>query len=278
MISIIFVFTNFNNTDFTEKALQSIESSDANGTPVIVVDNGSNEFELSKLKELEARFNNLEVIYSSENLGYFSGLNLGIEKAKKISNGDTIMIIGNNDLLFDEKIASQIYARSELLDTYPIISPSITTVDGTPQNPHVISKISKIRELIYDIYHSSYFMAGVVIKAAALTHRFTDRKDEQQFAVAQEIYQGYGACYILTPKYFELFNELPVDSFLMYEEFFLARQLNSKGFKFYYEPSIKIQHFCHASTGLIPGKLKWQYSKKAHKEYRKYVKVWSKEY
>jgi GT2 family glycosyltransferase len=109
---------------------------------------------------------------------------------------------------------------------------------------------------------------------AKLTQRFTDRKDEQQHAVAQEIRQGYGACYILTPKFFEHFDELWAPTFLMYEEFFLAKQLEDKGFKTYYEPRIMVTHHCHASTGTLPGKFRWQLSKQAHKEYRKYVKVW----
>ncbi|EIJ0981514.1 TPA: glycosyltransferase family 2 protein [Vibrio vulnificus] len=280
MPSLIFIFTNFNNSDFTEKALRSIQDSDAIDEPVIVVDNGSKEIEVNKLKELEKQFSNLTVIYNRENLGYFAGLNAGIKEARELPSytPKTVLVVGNNDLLFDRAFKKQIFADETLIERYPVISPNIRMLDGTQQNPHVIEEISKVREFIYDIYHTHYLFAGMIVKLAQLTHSFTDRKDEEQFDVEQEIYQGYGACYLLTAKYFELFDRLPNDTFLMYEEFFLAKQLRSKGFKFYYRPTIKIQHYCHASTGLIPGKLKWQYSKKAHKEYRKYVKVWSKEY
>ena len=59
----------------------------------------------------------------------------------------------------------------------------------------------------------------------------------------------------------------------MYEEYFLSKQLLDKGFMTYYEPSIKLTHLMHATTDKLPGKLKWKFSKKSHKEYRKYVKV-----
>ena len=274
MKSFIFVVTNFNNTSYTEKMLDSL-SSFSGLAQVYVVDNCSIDEEKERLVSLQSKHSHwVTAIFNDKNLGYFEGLNVGIRRARKENPVVSYMIVGNNDLIFPDDFDKQLKVCSSVFDKYPVVSPNIRMLDGTPQNPHVISGISKKREFIYDLYHSSYMLAGLIVRLAKFTHKFTDRKDEQQHAVAQEIHQGYGACYILTPKFFEHFDELWAPTFLMYEEFFLAKQLEEKGFKTYYEPRISVTHYCHASTGMIPGKLKWQYSRQAHKEYRKYVKVW----
>lgn len=266
--------TNFNNTDFTKGMINSLVIAKVKFT-FIVVDNASRKEEQDKLDLLNVGEDNiLKVIKSEKNVGYFEGLNIGIRYAREHFEPADYYIVGNNDLLIDESFSQQLTSCKAVFDKYPVVSPNIRMLDGSPQNPHVVSAISKKREFIYDLYHSSYILAGLIVKLAKLTHRFTDRKDEQQHEVAQEIYQGYGACYILTPKFFEHFSELWSPTFLMYEEFFLSKQLEDKGFKTYYEPRIKVTHFCHASTGTLAGKYRWQLSKMAHKEYRKYIKVW----
>ncbi len=276
MNDICFVVTNFNNSQFTEQFIDSIRSSDLSDSHVVVVDNASEENHVESLRHMEKNYSNVSVIYNKTNVGYFSGLNIGIKWARENNLYSKFMVIGNNDLLVPTDFRKSFDDCHDRLDKYPVVSPHIAMLDGTPQNPHVISAISPLREFIYDLYHSNYLLAGLIVKLAKITHRFTDRDDEKQHDIAQEIYQGYGACYILTPKFFELFEELWAPTFLMYEEFFLAKQLEGENFKVFYEPRIKVKHYCHASTGQLPGRKRWEFSKAAHHEYRKYVKLWNK--
>lgn len=272
-IKFYFVVTNYNNSDYSKGMYDSLHAIHGLDFTFVIVDNASSPEEVRKL-DLLARQENIVLIKNSKNVGYFEGLNVGIRYVKENFPDSKYLVVGNNDLVFSNDFARQLEECMPVFDKYPVVSPNIRLLDGTPQNPHVISGISKKREFIYDIYHASYWLAGLIVRLAKITQRFTGRKDQQQHAVAQEIHLGYGACYILTPKFFKHFDELWAPSFLMYEEFFLAKQLEQKGFKTYYEPRIFVTHFCHASTGMIPGKLKWQFSRQAHKEYRKHVKVW----
>ena len=253
-----FVFTNYNNSAFTEDAIKSIEKFNDQLFPIIVVDNFSEPEDVNDLKRIENQYSNVKIIFSDENVGYFRGLNIGIDFLKVYYPEVKLMVIGNNDVLFPIDFYQSILNNNALVKKYSVISPNIITADGVHQNPHVIEKISKIREFVYDIYHLNYFFAKCIIKLAKITHSFTDRDDEASNDIAQEIYQGYGACYILTPKFFE---------------YFLSKQLSDKGCKIFYEPSIKLTHLMHATTDKLPGKLKWKFSRAAHKEYRKYVKV-----
>lgn len=254
--------------------LKSIFAGDLTDFNVVIIDNSSSNDEICSLNSSVSEYTDkVTILYNKSNIGYFRGLNLGIKYAQNHLTDFDYYIIGNNDIIFSYDLANQLTLCKKVLDNYPVVSPNIRMLDGTPQNPHVISHISKKREFLYDLYHSSYLLALLIIRLAKITSRFTDRKDELQHDIAQEIYQGYGACYILTQKFFENFTELWAPTFLMYEEFFLSRQLEEKGFKIYYEPRISVTHYCKASTGTLPSKLKWEYSRQAHKEYRKYVKV-----
>lgn len=268
-----FVFTNYNNAKFTKEAIDSIQIFNSGLFPIVVVDNDSDDKDIEELNLIKDKYENVDIVLSKTNIGYFKGLNLGINYLRNNHSDINCIVAGNNDVLFSKDFYEAILKNNNLLIKYPVISPNIITADGFHQNPHVIEKISKIREVLYDIYHLNYFFAKLIIKLSKLTKSFTDRNDEAQHNVAQEIYQGYGACYILTPKFFEMFQELWAPTFLLYEEYFLSKQLSDKGYKIIYEPSIKLTHLMHATTNKLPGKLKWKFSKEAHKEYRKYIKA-----
>ena len=271
-----FLFVNFNNTNFSKQAIESLLSNNGElSSPVIIVDNCSFKESVLGLKELERRFPLVKVIYNSKNVGYFKGLNLGIKFIKENLYDIDYWVVGNNDLLFSKNFGTELAGAQQILDHYPVVSPNITTLDGVPQNPAVIRSISKFRELIYDLNHLSFRLSRLIHWVSSITNRFTDRSDERDCNVAQEIYQGYGACYIFGPRFFEHFSELWAPSFLMYEEFFLAKQLEGIGFKTFYEPSIKVTHQCKGATGAMPNKFMWERSCEGHKIYRKYVKLWS---
>jgi GT2 family glycosyltransferase len=269
-----FVFTNYNNTTVTYDALKSISLNRSfDGNPVIVVDNNSDETNRFLLRRIEPGFPNMEVIYNTENQGYFKGLNEGIVRMRKMHGDIDIIVAGNNDLIFPEDFLDRVAAVSELFGMYPVVSPDIVTLDGQHQNPHVIARIGKFREFVYDLYYSSYFMARLIGFASQVTRPVTGRKDEKHHATPGTIYQGYGACYLLTPVFFEHFNELWSPSFLMGEEFFLSRQLEQEGLRLWYEPSITVRHQWHAAMDSMPSRRKWEYLREAHAIYRKYVSV-----
>lgn len=270
-----FVFTNFNNSKFTREAVQSIVLNEFSGEIfIVIVDNNSEESEVEYLKAIKSDFPQIDLVLNNENIGYFNGLNVGLKFLAENHRDIKYVVIGNNDLLFLPTFIKSVFENESIFNKYPVISPDLQTLDGVHQNPHVIKEISKLREFIYDFYYSSFFAARFITFVSGKFRNLTDRKDEEQFKVAQTIYQGYGACYILGPLFFEHFEELWAPTFLMGEEFFLSIQLDRKNYKIYYEPGIKVIHQEHASVSKIPKKKLWEFAREAHKKYRKYVKVW----
>lgn len=267
-----FVFTNYNNSEVTADAIRSIFCNDnAKKFKIVIVDNNSDKKNIELLKKIKNEFSSIQLIFNKINIGYFRGLNKGIDHLKNNYKNINHIAIGNNDLIFSKNFINSIREKHNLFKHYPVISPNIITLDGVHQNPHVVKKISRFRQIIYDLYYSNFYLAVIVEKIAEITHSFTDRKDEQQFKIAQEIYQGYGACYILGPVFFKNFKKLWAPSFIMHEEYFLAEQLYSKGYKTYYEPSIIVHHHCHSATKELLRKKRWELSRDAHRLCKKYI-------
>lgn len=269
-----FVFTNYNNSQYTKDVIHSLSiNKNFDDCFIVIVDNNSEADDLDNLKKINTNYPSVKIIFNVENCGYFKGLNIGIKYLRDKNPDIDFITIGNNDLYFSLDYLDAIIDKRNLFDKHPVVSPDLITLDGVHQNPHVIDKISKSREIIYDLYYSNYYLSVLIGYAAKITKRFTDRSDEDQFEIAQTIHQGYGACYILGPLFFENFSSLWAPTFLMGEEFFLSKQLEQKGMKVYYEPSIKVNHHDHATMGKLPSKKLWKISKESHKIYRKYNKI-----
>lgn len=268
-----YVCTNYNNSALSREAVCSLRQNRGHEFRIVVVDNHSDNDNVEGLKNLAGEFAHVELILNQDNVGYFRGLNLGIRHLRASHPDIQIMVVGNNDLVFPKEFADSILRNLHTLEQHAVVSPDIVTLDGLHQNPHVISKIGKCRELIYDLYYANYYVAVAIRKVAHLTRSFTDRADETYHRVAQEIYQGYGACYLLGPEFFRHFEELWAPTFMMHEEYFLSKQLSDQGMRVYYQPDIKVLHRGRGATGKISSRNTWESARTAQKIYRQHVKI-----
>jgi GT2 family glycosyltransferase len=267
-----YVCTNFNNSLFTLKAVETLFSNPGYAYEVVVVDNNSGEDDVALLKRLNERWPKVEIIYCDSNLGYFRGLNVGIQALRERHRDVEWIIVGNNDLEFPTDFSAKLAHALPRLRECPVVSPDVVTVEGEHQNPHVISSISPMREIFYDLYYSNYLVGLLIQRLARLFPGLSERRDEEQWRIARFIYQGHGSCYLLGPRFFEVFRDLWAPTFLMSEEFFLSKQLSDKGFKVYYEPAITVIHHWHGSLAKVASRQRWGFAREAHREYRKYVR------
>ena len=269
-----FIFTNYNNSTFTVDAVKSIYSNvHKSKFDIVIVDNNSNNKSKDVLKSLKAQFPALKIIFLKNNIGYFNGLNRGLKNLPNKSSLYDFVVIGNNDLYFDNNFLESVYKHYNLFKKFPVVSPNIITLDGFHQNPHVIKNPSKFREIMYDLYFTNFHLSRLILFISNKTKKFTARGDEKHHEVSQEIIQGYGACYLLGPLFFENFKKLFAPTFLMGEEFFLSFQLNKKKYKIFYESDIFVKHHDHATVSKLPSRDFWNISKEAHNIYRKFVKI-----
>ena len=268
-----YVCTNYNNSAFTLGAVDSLMRNAGHDIQVVVVDNASAENERVKLRPLAQQYPSVQVIESPDNTGYFRGLNLGL-KALRAKRPDIDWVVaGNNDLEFPADFCDLLERHAGDLQSHSVISPDVVTLDGEHQNPHVIASISAVREIFYDLYYSNYHLGRLIYKLAKMFPRVSERSDEEQWQIAQPIYQGHGSCYVLGPRFFRQFQEFWAPTFMMSEEFFLSKQLKDVGEQVWYDPRIRVIHHWHGSLEQLPSRKRWEMARDAHREYRKYVQV-----
>lgn len=272
-MKIAYVCTNYNNSSFTLAAVDSLLRSAGHDIAVFVVDNASGHEEVVKLRTLAQKYPSVHVIELPDNTGYFRGLNVGLRESRQRRPDIDWVIAGNNDLEFAPDFCDKIELLAPALKAHSVISPDIVTLDGEHQNPHVISKIGIVREIFYDLYYSNYYLGRIIYKFAKMLPRLSERSDEEQWQIPRPIYQGHGSCYLLTPRFFAQFTEFWAPTFMMSEEFFLSKQLKDVGEQVYYEPQIQVTHHWHGSLEKIPSRRRWDMARDAHREYRKYAKV-----
>jgi GT2 family glycosyltransferase len=240
---------------------------------VFVVDNASQHEEVVKLRVLAQKTPSFHLIEHPDNAGYFRGLNVGLRALRQLRSDIDWVIAGNNDLEFAPDFCDTVERLTHVLKMHSVISPDIVTLDGEHQNPHVISSIGTLREVFYDLYYSNYYFSLLIYKLAKLFPRVSERSDEEEWQTPRPIYQGHGSCYLLTPQFFSQFTEFWAPTFMMSEEYFLSKQLEDVGEQVYYEPRIRVTHHTHGSLEKIPSRRRWDMARDAHREYRKYVKV-----
>lgn len=281
-----FVFTNFNNAKITIQAVESILNNSIEiksiKAIIVIVDNASSEVDTSQLKLAFADEPYVHLIINKQNVGYFDGLNIGIEYLNDKEPDVKLHIIGNNDLIFPPEFFEKVIDQKIMFSDDLVICPDIINFMGIHQNPHVLKDISRFRELVWDIYYSNYVLARFVMFLSKITRSFTKRKDQTNYKKSCYILRGFGACYILTPTFFRYFERLWSPSFLDNEEFFLCAQLRSVNKSCFYNADISVFHHDKVSTSMLPARTMWQYSKGGHQIYRQFVspyriKMWDED-
>lgn len=274
----VFIAVNYNGAAHTENYLQSLQEMtlpDGDKLQAIIVDNKSADEDLERVQTSVAQRPFAQLIAQDHNPGYFRGLNAGIESCPK--DEDTLFIIGNNDLKFATDFLANLKAIPYDKDIF-IIAPNITTLNGRRQNPHVVKKVPAYQRIKARIYFSNYYVgqAGRLLNQAlaSLVRKVLPKSNRQSSAPElgrMKIKRGIGACYVLTPHFFNHYQRLDDRVFLWGEEALLSHQVESAGGFTLYEPSIKIEHCESASVRFIQKRERYEIVKASYKIYRPYL-------
>ena len=264
----IFICVNYNSSRETINYVGSIiELSDWFESRIIIVDNFSEKEEVDILSEYlySLSDNKIKLILAKANLGYFGGLNIGIEYGLKNFGFDNYFIVGNNDIKFDIDFLKEL-KKIRISDDLLVLAPDIVTKNGIHENPHVINKISLLRKLAYRIYYTNFFVAKLI-------HMFYSPKRKPKAFVneSMDIRMGIGALYILTPVFFRYFSALWDKVFLYGEEAILAKQIRSVKGRIRYIHTLKCYHNESYTTSKLPARKKYEIMRKSYFTYNKYL-------
>ena len=258
-MKVAFICVNYNNSKYTLDYISSLNKSSIHEFEIIVVDNNSSEIDLVNLLKSKLNF---KLIKSKTNLGYFKGLNLGLDSIGNKDEYDYV-VIGNNDLTFENNFINEL-SNEKLDSSIFVIAPNIIKPDGSHQNPHIVNKFNFIERLYRRLYYTNYYISVFMQFFMSLKIRLSKSYDRDGSNREQLILMGYGACYILTHDFFKNFKNLDAPNFLMGEEGVLANQILSKNGKTIYKPNIIVHHHDHTSIGKITNRKLYNFSKESY--------------
>lgn len=265
MFKVNLVVVNYNNSECTDKMLDSLLDCSDFIESIYIIDNCSDKEEKYQLSFFEKKFEslNLHVIYLDKNVGYFPGLNIGLDFIK---NKNQPVIVGNNDIIFNRSFFINL-EKIRYEDDLFAISPSLVTSDGVYQNPAQINKPSKFKKIFYSLYFKNYYVGVFLYKIWQCIGLGATSK-MQKDNIEKDIYIGMGALYILLPAFFYRNETLDYPFFLYGEEAFLSHQIESSGGRLRYVPALELIHLESVATSKLPTKNKYLLLKKAYLKYK----------
>tara|TARA_B110000027_G_scaffold45301_1_gene49820 strand:+ start:542 stop:1354 length:813 start_codon:yes stop_codon:yes gene_type:complete len=262
-MKVAFICVNYNNSNYTKEYVNSIlKFKNDCSLKIIIVDNNSGKDDIDLLDKLN--FKEVQIIKSNKNVGYFKGLNIGIDS---INGGEyDFIIIGNNDLIFDECFIGNLKGISFNENIF-VIAPNIIKLDGTFQNPHVVNRFNKVQRVYRYFYFKSYYSSIILQKLYNVLRFFLKPSKNEKYSEPFEILMGYGACYVLTPNFFKKISRLEAPGFLMGEEGVLANQISKFKGKTLFVPALIVNHHDHTSIGKLPSQTMFNYNREAYYNY-----------
>lgn len=265
---IAFVCVNYRNSEFTLEFCRSLGRQSGWGEKFdmlcVIVDNSPDSLDSENLRQSVSESKWIKYLPSEENVGYFGGLNLGIEKLP-VHDLD-FLVLCNNDLNFDDSFCQTVVSKQYGDNVYGVC-PDLVTPDGVHQNPHILKRIGWGRRFQLDMYFSNFFIACFLVGILKVL-RSIKRKPVLPL-VGQEIHMGIGACYVLTRNFLRAFKRLNYPNFLYGEEAYFSEQIHSSGGILWFDPALQVRHAESASLAKIPRRQAYEFAREGYPEYRK---------
>jgi len=269
MYKILFISVVYNNYDDTDSLCRSLLNQNRNISHRInclIIDNSSDNDISRKILSLQYIYNFVHVLKPEKNLGYFGGLNYGIEACN--CHDYSNVVVCNNDLEFDEDFCDNLLSNNYTNETL-VICPDIVSAIGRHQNPHALAPISRLHRFRLDIYFLHYYIATVTKIIQKIFNSFKMPKHNSAPLKPCFMHMGIGACYILRHRFFKHFLKLEYPFFIYGEEAFLTSQVHSVGGRLFFDPSLRVMHKECASLSTLPKRVTYEYAREGYRVYRK---------
>jgi GT2 family glycosyltransferase len=236
---------------------------------IIIVDNNSIQSDFNNLREYLSNFSEIQLIRNEKNVGYFGGLNSGIERVNLIDTA--FVVIGNNDIEFDNYFLRELHFFEGLKSDIYVLAPDIINLEGDHQNPVSVKRLSFIRRIWLNVYHFNYYIGIPIYYVIEKFREKTKRSSKGQIHTQIPITIAYGACYVLTNSFFLSFSKLDDRLFLYGEEALLSFQVRSAGGLILYSPNLIAHHAEHKSIIKVEPKTLYKVKKEAYKQYKEFL-------
>lgn len=218
------IVVSYNTVQLTLKCLRSIQTiqqASSLAIELLVVDNGSTDNSVEKIKNL-----NIKVLVNKDNRGFAVANNQAIRQAK-----GTYLLLLNSDTLLGKGVLDRLLSFAQTQPNVGIVAPRLLNSDLTPQAScyHLPTLKSAVDE----------FFLG---KSGAFQKYYPRAKTP---TVVDAV---VGAAMLITPLCLERVGLLDERYFMYFEDLDYCRRVNQHGLKIYYLPDVHIIHL-HGQSG-----------------------------
>lgn len=229
MNKVMAIILNYNSYDDTFKCLNFLQKQKGVDLNVCIVDNGSTD-DKEKIESLKDN-QNIFAIFNSDNKGYSSGNNKGLEKAIE-EKCDYALIINPDVEIRDEDYISKLAEVMSEDKTIAVAGTNIINVEGKHQNP--LREPYFVEELFWPI--------GFAKKKYGKELPFV--KKNAKSGCCKKL---SGCCFMIDLDFAEDIGFFDEGTFLYSEESILAASVRNKGLIEYYYSEITAYHMHIAS-------------------------------
>lgn len=221
--SVAIILVNWNGYLFTKACIKSLEKIEYNAFQIILVDNGSENFEGQKLKK---EFPEIELIENGKNLGFAGGNNVGIRRA--LEDGFSYVMLLNNDTEVEPNFLEEMISKFQ-------------------SNP----KLGMVQPLIFFLHDRNKIWSAGGRWNSFLGRAITvgDRKMIKSIDLKDsEIDWATGCCILISKEALEQIGLLNEQYFTYFEDVDWSLRLKDKGYKIELASAAKIYHEAGASS------------------------------
>jgi GT2 family glycosyltransferase len=250
----LILLVNYNNEQETCSFVEDqLLRQKTGGVGVAITDNGSRE--ISRLKDLEKKYPDIFLFAAGENLGYLPGAAFGLRKYRELTGSlPEIIILCNADIgIPDESFLTKLTTVTGP-GGYDVMGPDIESgFLKQHQNPYIPERISisKLKGLswltscfiVYNAFLVWYFLKT---RIRAIFQKPSEYAGEQR-----TVYGIHGSFMIFRKSFFEKGGTLDYPIRLFGEEVFIAEQALRLGLKVVFDPSFRVIHRQHSTTGIF---------------------------
>jgi GT2 family glycosyltransferase len=222
--SVFVILVNWNREDDTIECVDSLRACRYGNQRIVVVDNGSTENSVARLRALG---DDMVLLEMGDNLGFTGGNNIGIEHAMR--HGADYVFLLNNDTVLDPGCIGRLVETAEEDPAIGVVGPKIVFYD----RPRVI------------------WAAGGEYRAGWVTGRATGQgqTDVGQFDVRRDVAWVTGCAMLIRRQVIGQQGGLCDDFFAVGEDLDYCLATRKGGYRVVYEPRALVRHKESMSSG-----------------------------
>ncbi len=226
MNKIYVILVNFNQSKLTIDCIESIRSSSVKIEKIIVVDNASNDNSMERLRKIP----DIELLESTENLGFSAGNNIGIKYA--LSHNATHIMLLNNDTVIHGDMIKILLEHS---DCRTVVVPKI---------------------YYYPVNSNKIWCAGGELRKFLTDSRQygLDQEDTGQYDTEKKVSFCNGCCFMMKAEIVKKVGLLDENYFMYCEDNDYSIRLANHNIDIKYIPKAIMWHRVSASVTGSPSK------------------------